>query len=417
MFLSLSALMFTQNINGRFSSSVYTFERYDSLNTSEMYLRTYQSLHLNASKSNFSLVTRLNFAADLSQTLDNDPRLRFYNLYVVGRDLFDIATLKIGRQPVFNSAASGIMDGASLKIDYSGVVLNSYFGGNVPAYQKLEITNDFANNYVFGGDIEFHGIKDVYFGFGYVDKNYSAQDYVATRLDEELNPIQILIRNNSNQFKFATAEAGYKMEDVFRVDTKFEYDINLEEASLFEISGRYEQIENLGIDLYYNMREPRVRYNSIFSVFNYGNTSEIEAGVDYRFSSAFQCFAKFATVEYEDDNSSRITAGFNSSYGSVSYRKTFGYAGELDAFSISTARTFFDGKVTPSLGAAFTSYKLSEDDDTETLLTLLAGVNYRPWNKFSFDLQVQHLQNKILNNDMRVLFKFNHWFNSNLNLM
>lgn len=409
--------MFAQNINGRFSSSVYTFERFDSLNSSETYLRTYQSLNLNVTKSQFSLVTRLNFAADLSTTMDNDPRLSFYNLYLVGRNLWDVATIKIGRQPVFNAAASGVMDGASIKIASKGWVVKSYYGGNVPAYQKLEITNDFANDYVLGGEIEYHGLENVYMGLGYVDKNFKTVDYIANRLDEELNPIQILIRNQTNQFKFVTAEAGYKMDDIFRIDTKFEFDLNLEEASLFEISGRYEQIENLGIDLYYNIREPRVRYNSIFSVFNFGNTKEIEAGVDYRFSRSFTGFAKFANVQYEDDNSSRVTAGFHSSYGSISYRKTFGYAGELDAISISTARSFFNGMLTPSLGVAYTSYKISEDDNKQNLLTLLAGVNYRPWSRFSFDLQLQHLQNKILNNDFRVLFKFNHWFNSNLNLM
>lgn len=417
LFLGLSAVMFSQNINGRLSSSFYTFERYDSQNSSDTYVRTFQTLRLNATKSQYSLVSSLNFATDIGNSLDNDPRLRFYNLYLTGRNLFDIATIKIGRQPVFNSVASGIMDGASLKLNYNGFVLNSYYGGNVPAYQKLEITDDWENDYILGGELEFRGVENMYVSVGYVDKNFKAYDYVATRLDEDLNPIQILIRNNSNQYNFATASAGYKMDNLFRVDTKFEYDINLEDMSLFEISGRYEQIENLGIDLYYNIREPKVRYNSIFSVFNYGNSQEIEAGVDYKFSRAFTTFAKFGYVKYEDDNSSRLTAGFHSSYGSLSYRKTFGYAGELDAISASAARTFFKGMLTPSVGVSYTTYKLSEEDEAEDILTLLAGVNYRPWSVLSFDLQAQQLHNKILDNDFRVLFKINYWFNTNLNVL
>ncbi len=415
--LLLPLTLFAQNLNGRFSSSAYTFERYDTNEDSKSYIRTYQSLYLNLNKSDYSFRTRMNFAADVSESMINDPRYRVYNLYFTARNIFNVATLKLGRQPVYNSVGSGSFDGAFLKIGKSGYYFKAYYGGNVPAYQKLEITDDFANDYVLGGKFEISAFKDFHIALDYVDKNFKPYEYEALRLDENLNPVSVLIRNNSNKFKFASAKVSYFKEDELYLRTKAEYDINYEELSKFEFSARVEQIENLGIDFYYNYREPKIRYNSIFSVFNFGNTQEIEGGVDYSFTTTLSAFAKYGYVKYEDDNSSRLNLGVNTCVGSLSYRKTFGYAGELDALSLSTSKSFLDGMLTPSVALSFIQYKLSEDDDSNDLVTLLAGVNYKPFRKFTIDFQTQYLNNKIYSNDVRFLIKLNHWFNSNLDIL
>lgn len=197
------------------------------------------------------------------------------------------------------------------------------------------------------------------------------------------------------------------------VNTKYNYDINFEQTSKFEIGTRYSQIEDFGISLYYNYREPKIRYNSIFSVFNFSNTQEIEAGLDYKLSDAVTAYGKFGNITYEDEESQRLTVGLNTTYGSVNYRQTFGYAGELQSFSIYTARSFEDGFLTPSLGFTYTSYRLSASDPENDLLAILTGINVRPWKQLSFDLQTQYVSNKIYNNDFRILFKINHWFNTN----
>ena len=407
----------SQNINGRFTSSFYTFERFQEQNVSETYLRNFNSLLLNISKDQFSLRTRLGLDTDLMNSLDNDPRVRFYNLYFEARNLFDVATLKIGRQPFFSTIAGGVYDGVSLKVKHSGFALSGFYGGNVPAYQKLELTDDWNNNYILGGKLETSAIENTHLAVGYVSKNFKPMEYEAIRLDEGFSPITVLIQQNSNQYEFAYAEASYNLKESFNVFSKVEYDINFTEISKVEFSGRLEEIKDFGISVYYNYREPRVRYNSIFSVFNYGNSQEIEAGLDYKIKEDMTIIGKFGNVKYEDENSQRLTLGFNSGYGNISYRKTFGYAGELDAVSIYSAKTFLEGALTPSVGLSYTSYKLSEDSETNTLVSLLGGVNVRPWKAVSFDLQAQYLNNKIYQNDFRIMFKFNHWFNTNLSLL
>lgn len=410
--ISASVLM-AQNFNGRFSTSLYTFERYSAPDVSETYVRSLSSLYFNLNKDNVSLRTRLNFETNLANALENDPRMRFYNLYVEARNVFDVATVRIGRQSLFNSVAGGLYDGVNLQVRHGIFKVEGFYGGNVPAYQKMELTDDWSNDYVLGGELTAYPTEELRVAVNYTNKNFKAQDYDAIRLNEFNVLDTILIKRASNQFEFLGADVSYNLPKIVEVHARYNYDLNFSQTSKFEISTRYSQIEDFGISLYYNYREPKIRYNSIFSVFNYANTQEIEGGIDYKFSSFITAYGKFGNVTYDDENSQRLTLGVNTTYGSASYRKTFGYAGELDAISVYTARSFADGFVTPQVGLTYTSYKLSADSETNSLLAVLGGVNLRPWRNLSFDLQGQFVNNKIYDNDFRILFKINHWFNTN----
>lgn len=408
-----STVMTAQNLNGRFSTSLYSFERFSTEDVSETNVRSLSSLYFNLNKDNVSLRTRFNLETNLANSLTNDPRLRFYNLYVEARDLFDVATVRVGRQSLFNGVAGGLYDGVNLQLRTGIFKVEGFYGGNVPAYQKLELTDDFGNDYVLGGEITAYPTDELRIALNYTDKNFKAQDYDAVRLNEFNVLDTVLIKRASNQFRYVGAEVSYYLPKVLEINTKYNFDINFEQTSKFEIGTRYSKIKDLGISLYYNYREPKIRYNSIFSVFNHSNTQEIEAGLDYKFSDVVTAFGKLGNVTYEDDDSQRLTLGINTTYGSVSYRKTFGYAGELESFSVYTARSFEEGFFTPSLGFTYTNYKLSESAPSNDLLAILTGVNLRPWKQLSFDLQTQFVTNKIYNNDFRVLFKINHWFNTN----
>jgi hypothetical protein len=418
LFLLASGLLYSsipQSLNGRFSSSIYTFERFDTAGASNTQARTFQMLSFNFGKDKVWLRSNLSLESDIANKLKSDPRLRFYNLYVDLNNLWDIASLKLGRQPLYNSIAGGVFDGASLGLRHSGYQLLVYYGGNVPAYQKLELIDNFSDNYILGGEFTIYALTDWRFSAKYIDKNFAAQSYTAQRLDPNLNPINVEIENKSNQFQFVSGEVSYHKKNAYRVDARYDYDINFQTTSRGEISGRYEAIKNLGLSLYYNYREPRIRYNSIFSVFDYGNTWEVEAGADYRLDNMYTLIGKFANVDFKGETSQRITLGFSSNWGSFTYRKNLGYAGEMDAVSAYTAIAAFDGLFTPSLGISFTNYKLAKDDPSNQIFTVLAGTNFRPYRTLSFDIQGQYLNNKIYNNDLRLFFKINFWFNTIFN--
>jgi hypothetical protein len=140
-------------------------------------------------------------------------------------------------------------------------------------------------------------------------------------------------------------------------------------------------------------------------------------GVDYRFNSFLTAIGKFGYVTYKDENSSRVTASLIFPYGTISYRKTLGYMGELDNISVYSAYPIYSGMVTPSFGLSYSGYKLSTGDKKNNVLSVLAGFNFRPWRILSFDLQGQYINNKIYKNDYRLFFKINYWFNTKLGLM
>jgi hypothetical protein len=94
-----------------------------------------------------------------------------------------------------------------------------------------------------------------------------------------------------------------------------------------------------------------------------------------------------------------------------------GYSGEMDAFSIYGAYSFWEGLLTPSLGFGYTGYKLSANSPQYNISTFMGGVNYRPIKTLSFDVQTQYFNNKIYKNDFRVFLKVNYWFNTNLNII
>lgn len=401
-----------QNIFGRLSSSAYFYETYTDQNTSVNNIRSFNILALTASKDKFSLKTRLNFETDFSNSYNDDPRLRFYNLYIEGKDLFDVVTVKLGRQTLINSLGA-LFDGLSAKFKYDKYSLTAYYGGNVPAYQKLEFTDDLENDYVFGAKFNAKLNKEFGVGLDYINKNFKPVEYTVERLDEDYNPINVLIRKNSIQYHYISANASYIKSDKLMLNSKFTYDLNYKQASRFNFSGRVQASKKIGVNVYYNFRESRIAYNSIFSVFNYGNSQEIETGLDYKINREFSLIGKYGYVKYKDDNSSRLSVGFNSIYGSLTYRKTFGYAGELDAISIYSAKSFLQGKITPSVSIAYTSYKLDEDDESDDLITLSCGLNYRPIKKFSFDFQTQYYNNKYYKNDLRFLLRANYYFRIN----
>jgi len=410
-------VLFSQTLSGRLSSSVYTFERFESKDVSNTFLRSYQHGLINLSKSKFLLRTSFVVEQDLIKKVKYDPRVRFTNFYLEGRELFNLLTLRIGRQPLYHSVASGIFDGLTTEFKYQNLKVSAYYGGNVPAYQKLGLIDKWNENYLAGGKINFSW-RGLFFSAGYINKNFKEEDYVAIRLDDDFNADTLLIKRGSSQYEFLNAELGYDFSKISLSSNIF-YDLNYNKISKLELFGNIALIKNFDIDLYYNYREPLIRYNSYFSIFEsvVENTQEIEAGLNYRINSSFNVVGKFGFVDYSFENSSRLTAGLITPYGVINYRKSFGYAGELDGISIFSNYSILNGLLTPSVSVGYSSYKLSKDSPKNSVLYLLIGSNFRPWRVLSFDLQGQYLNNKIYKSDFRLFFKINYWFNTKLNVL
>ncbi len=409
--------LIAQNFNGRITSSFYTFERFESKEISNKFLRSFQYGQFNINKDWFSLRTTLAIEQDIIKNIKYDPRVRLFNLYVEGRDLFGFATIRLGRQPLYHSVASGIFDGINLDIKYWKLKLTTYFGGNVPAYQKFGLIKHFSKNYLFGGKLHAQ-LNDLFIGLGYLNKNFNSEDYLTTRLDQNFNPITVLVKPGSSQFEFFNAELGYNLKNV-SLNTRLFYDLNFDKISRIDFSTDFNFIKNFWVNFYYAYREPLIRYNSYFTIFEsvVQNNQEFDLGLNYRLNKAFMFTGKLGIVKYNDDNSTRISIGTATPFGTISYTKNFGYAGELDGISLYTNYSLMNGLLTPSVGIGYSNYKLSKASPQNSALFVIAGSNIRPWRFLSFDVQGQYMNNKIYKNDLRVFFKINYWFNTNLNLL
>lgn len=413
-FLFCAGLAVAQSFQGRVSTSVYTFERADSAKQKTMYVRGYQSANLDYRYNSFLIHTSLNYENGYSNALDGDGRLRLYSLYAEYKNALSPIHLRLGRQSVLKQGAGGVFDGIFARAEYFGVKLDLYGGGNVPAYQKAEFLKDFSNNRIFGGELAFPVIEGLHAKAGYVDKAYKAADYTAIRLDEAFNPVQMLIRANSNQFKYVYGAFNYELAKMLLADTRFEYDLNLKKASVFELNSSMNITRQLGVTLFYQYREPRVRYNSIFAVFNYANTQEVELGADYRMHGDVSVSGRFGMTKYTDENAARFTIASTYKFLSASYRMTFGAVGEQTAASLSASRAYFDGLLSSTAAVSFVTYKISPDDaEAEQLLSAVLGVTVRPVRQLSLDLQGQYMHNEIYKNDMRLLFRAAYWFHTN----
>ncbi len=114
--LIAQSFILPQTINGRLTSSVYSFERFSVPGASNKYLRAYELLSLNLNRENFSLRTYFNFETDLSKELKTDPRLRVYNFFLEARDVYDVLSFRLGRQPMINSVVGGLFDGVNASV-------------------------------------------------------------------------------------------------------------------------------------------------------------------------------------------------------------------------------------------------------------------------------------------------------------
>ena len=137
-------------------------------------------LNLNLNYKKISVRSYLNFETDVMNKMESDPRLRFYNLYFEARDIMDFATVRLGRQPIINSIAGGVYDGGSLTLKKYNFKLNAYFGGNVPAYQKFELIENFEENFLYGGKFTTTIIPNFQVGVGYVNKNFQPKSYTVS---------------------------------------------------------------------------------------------------------------------------------------------------------------------------------------------------------------------------------------------
>ncbi len=411
----LSGIASAQLMTGRLTTSVYGFEGRDSLTPVTMF-RAYENVYVNAATEDYAFNMNAMVSNDFGTAIETDPELRVNSFLLKVKRIGGMADITAGRQFVYAGVGSGLIDGVSATADLldKAVTVTGYGGSNV--IRSRDIRKGYiGTNGLFGGQVLVAPMEDALVGISYMNKRMERKPYTATRMDLLNNPYELVINSRPNEEELASLDLEYEHGHAMTLHAKSDYDFHTKEISKVQTFGRFGIMEGLNVTGEYIYRQPRLAYNSIFSVFNTNSTKEVEAGLEYRPMRTAFFFARFANVAYVDESSQRLVVGGTYDIFSATYTQNFGYAGELNGISMQAVYPMMERTLNPMLAFGYATYKHSPDAVEGEVLNGTVGVIYRPSRTISADLQMQWMSNPQYQGDMRVFLKVNYWFSEQLN--
>jgi hypothetical protein len=423
LLISFVAMAPAQLITGRFTTSFYGWqgrnENQDSTYSKMNYMQGYENIQLLANSNNYSLSTNFQFSKDFGSIISTNPDLRLSSLILKVRNIAGVGEIDAGRQFVFAGVGDGLMDGGVLKASLFDRMLGitAYGGYNVIQSTTIDLAKKFSDNALFGGQVTLMPADDGTIGLSFMKRIRRPEPYTAVRADSLFNPIVVIIENSPEEEEYGSIDARYSFLHQLNVYGRTDYDFLFQRLSRAQFYGRESILPSLAVTLEYIFREPRVAYNSIFSIFNVNSTKELEGGVEYEIIPALRTYARYATVNYSGDKSQRLTVGGSYEVVSISYTKNFGYAGDLNGLSVQAVYPMFERTIIPTIGFGYANYQLEENAPKNNVLSTSVGVTYRPLPAFSTDMIYQFMRNPLYSNDNRIFLKVNYWFANQLGLL
>ncbi len=278
---------------------------------------------------------------------------------------------------------------------------------------RVSDLSDLDRNIFIGGQLIGNFSDNSKISLSYMNRQRSLVGYTAKRPDVDFNPISMQVPSGIRKEQIIGGDIRYVFNKKYTMYGRLDYDLNSKVVLRGEIDGHFNVSHNFALTGTYIYRKPRIPYNSFFSIFKVEATSEYEAGVEYSLSQNVKTFSRFAFVQYDNDNSKRYTVGINTKYGSCSYSGSDGYAGELNSFTIEGEYPLINRQLIPTISVSLTNYRLEKTSSNENTYSSSIGAIINLIKSFSFDVQVQWLKNRIVENDVRVFGSVNYWFNHN----
>ncbi len=415
-----------QRLQARFVTSAYVWERHDTIGTTSQHLFGYQTIQLSLSGEKLSFHTYLQGFNDFLGPVKNDPILRLYNAYLKWSDIGNVADVSIGRQAIFAGVGNGTIDGglASLRFG-SALKVVGYYGALPSIRYKAALIDKPEDNYMTGGQLLLAPADFAQLSISYLQRHIRPETYLGVRRDSLFNPYTVEIRPSATAEEYLSSDISLDFKDIVSGYIRYDYDLLMEKNSRFQFFTRLKPFESVNVKVLqplsltgeYIEREPRLLFNSIFSVFTFNSLKEYEVGAEYAISTDWQLFAKYGTVSYNDVDQNCMTFGVNGNHVSLSVTRDNGGGGELSAASINLGYPLFENKLTPTLMGGYAHYKLSEyDSKLDDALSVGVGAVYRPLRTLSVDAQAQWIQNKIYSSDTRFFIRISYLLSQQLGI-
>jgi hypothetical protein len=409
---------FSQRINGRFVTSMYAWQRYDTIGVQKSYVLGYQTAQFDIFQKDISIHTYFQGFNEFGSFTSSGQQVRLYNLYLKASNIADVLDISLGRQPVYAGVGFGTIDGALSRLHFvSGrVVLVGYAGAVPPPYQKAAVIEHVDKNFMVGGQIITSLLDGGRIAISCMNSKAEEPSYFAIRRDSLDNALGTLVTPDAYSNEFVGVDATYRASAAVSAYGRYEYDMNYKHVSRAQLFSRVSVTDQIALTGEYIYRSPRIPFNSYFSIFPRNSVEEVEGGVEYSLSPLWKVFGRVARVSYTFDDNRRYSAGVSNEYGTVSYSGSVGFDGKLNSFSAQCYYPLFERTFVPTLGAEYAEYRLSWDSPVEHVFAGVAGATVRPVPAFSFDLQFQALNNRIVQHDVRFFARVNYWFSQQLNL-
>ena len=419
-----TGILYSQSLNLRFSTYFYGWQRADSIGATgsegkTMHLRGYQNLLLEINKNKWSFNTLVQTEEDVIEKNGDGFNYRFYNLYIKGTNLFNALDLKLGRQYVFSGAGKGPIDGLYFKVKAGKnkeFQLAGYGGVLTPYDYTFKNYPKIQDNFMVGGQFSYYGVRDLFVGLSYMLKNRQMPSYYTLRLDTAFNTKEVLVELDSKSDMVAGLDFNYTYMMKHNFFGKAYFDVYHKKLYRGEFNARVRVMDNMNVLAGYTYREPQLSYNTIFWVFSYKRTHEVEGGLDYTLKNGMNIYAKVSDVIYDKtvdslkNNSLKINVGFSHPSFGLSFVRYMGYSGESDGVNGYYQREIVKQMLSATAALSFSRYYLGEfETDKVNSFSGLVGFTYRPSPQISIDAQGQFLFNRIYKLDSRFLIGINYW--------
>lgn len=398
-----------QSINGRFSTSVYTWESNVTESTSQNHARVYQTAQFTVgqlAQNRLSVHFYGLLSQDLAESAEDDPLSRVYETYLQWRESKGVLQdLRLGRQRIYSGVAYGAIDGADVTLRIKNFAkVGAYVGILVPLAQQVEFGN-WDEGHAFGFDVSTNKLAGTKLKLSFMQRNrepvaYSAPGRYTGRVLTYESLEQRLIGLDAQR------QWTRKLSTYGRLD----YDLAQERVRRGQFEFRVTATQKLALSAEFIHRAPLLEANSIFTVFEQHNLQDVGLRASYRIQPQWFLSGNFGYQKYESDESVRCGLGLRSKYGMFGYNFRKGYGGQNNGAYVSVNYPVAE-KLTLLASTGLSRYVLFDDDyDAETSLTGSVGVNYRPQQHISFDILGQGIRNRFVSNDYRLFVKASYWF-------
>jgi hypothetical protein len=377
---------FAGELRGTFGSEIYAWKE-NSLH----HFRPYETLQANllawrAQGKSLQLHTNVRYMTDWKDKTAVDPQANLYDGYVQLTGIPKGSTVTVGRQFVYASAGSVLLDGMHLRYQSKLRLGFDLFGGSQVSSSrpsKIQSLSDFG---VLGGGISYSTPKAIRLGLAWQRRQADGQT--------SYHRLSLYGENTTRQTSFYGRAA-----------------FNVADKRLAEIllRGTYSP-QHWYLAGEFSSREPSVSSNSIFSIIDFRSYRQIRLEIRRAVWKSVSLTTQMFRTFFQGDDAWRTGIGFGSPNYSLLWTHQNGYSGDNDAVS-----GYFNFRINPvwTLYAAanISRYRVQTlQPDRNEAYTAMAGVSLRPVRDFEVRVESQYLRNAVEKDDLRLRVRLTKGF-------